>query len=287
MVETYFKNEDFSIYCGDCLEILRKIDDCSVNCVVTSPPYFNLRDYSSAGQIGIDQTPAQYISNLVSIFHEVKRVLKKDGTCWLNIGDSYNGSGKSSSYSGNYDKSIVQKGHVGSQLSKKTKVEGLKSKDLIGIPWMLAFALRDHGWYLRQDIIWRKNNPVPESVKDRCTRSHEYIFLLSKSRKYFYNYKNMQEKAIGDGKTRNKRDVWDISVGGNSAEGHHASFPPRLAMNCILAGSNVNDIILDPFVGSGTTISVARQLGRKAIGIDICKNYCDLTIKRANINLLK
>lgn len=187
---------------GDALSVLKTLDDESVNCCVTSPPYYNLRDYGVDGQVGLESTPEEYIQKLVEIFREVRRVLKKDGTLWFNIGDSYAGSGKgASNYPDNAKKykQGTNKGSVGSYLSK-TVSSDCKPKDLIGIPWMLAFALRADGWYLRQDIIWHKPNPMPESVKDRCTKSHEYILLLSKSPRYYFDSEAIQEDCVSQDK---------------------------------------------------------------------------------------
>ena len=182
------------IYCGDALEVLKTFPDECINMCCTSPPYFGLRDYQVVGQIGLEETPGQYVQRLVEVFREVKRVLKKDGTLWVVIGDSYNGSGKGT---GMKREKFTQKqqSNLGSMINSPTKIAGLKPKDLIGIPWMVAFALRDDGWYLRSDIIWYKKNPMPEPIKDRPTKSHEYIFLLSKSQKYYYNYEAIAEKS--------------------------------------------------------------------------------------------
>jgi len=185
---------------GDCKEVLKTLESNSINCCVTSPPYYGLRDYGVEGQIGLEDTPQEYIDKLVIVFQEVKRVLKSDGTLWINIADSYAGSGKGAAF---YPKTVkgtkqaTNQGSVDTKIIKTDKLEGYKPKDLIGIPWMLAFALRDDGWYLRQDIIWHKSNPMPESVKDRCTKAHEYIFLLSKSRQYYYDHEAIKEPCVG------------------------------------------------------------------------------------------
>lgn len=192
---------------GDCLQVLRTLPDCSVDCCVTSPPYFGLRDYGVDEQIGLEETPDEYINKLVVVFREVKRILKDEGTLWLNIGDSYSGSGKGA-WSNKKSQKEVYVPDTKSRQSKMPKVwNGIKPKDLIGIPWMLAFALRTDGWYLRQDIIWAKPNPMPESVKDRCTKSHEYIFLLSKSKKYFYDAEAIAEPVANSTIERLKQDV--------------------------------------------------------------------------------
>lgn len=303
-----------TIYNLDCLVGLREMPDNSVDCCVTSPPYFNLRDYGVDGQIGLEDSPAEYINRLVEVFGEVRRVLSPDGTLWLNIGDSYAGSGKgAASYPENAEnyKQGTDRGAVGCSATIK-KFDGYKSKDLIGIPWMLAFALRDNGWYLRQDIIWAKPNPMPESVRDRCTKSHEYIFLLSKSKNYYYDCESIKEPAVTKGcgeKTesryggkkytenpdaffrtksgrayvhhdfRNKRDVWTVATKPHK-ESHFAMFPERLIMDCISAGCPVGGVVLDPFMGGGTTALVARKLGRKYIGFELNPEYIELAENR-------
>ena len=288
-----------TILCGDALEQLQTIDAESVHACVTSPPYYNLRDYGVSGQIGLEASPEKYISRLVTVFREVRRVLRPDGTLWVNIGDSY------------------------------------VDKSLIGIPWMLALALRSDGWLLRQDIIWSKTNCMPESVKDRCTKSHEYIFLLSKSAHYYFDAEAISEpiagsttkrylqnieaqkgsdrqpgkvngrmkavlprfggKKYGDDKSernrtksgalyiptlrRNKRDVWAIGNGGFRGA-HFAVFPEKLVEPCILAGCPENGIVLDPFAGSGTAGVVAKRLNRNFLGVEINPAYCQLAAER-------
>lgn len=322
-----------TILVGDCVDQLKTLPDGCVDCCVTSPPYYGLRDYGTgkwiggdpkcphrrmskysdntitghhqpelAGnvgdaiykticplcgavredqQIGLEETPEQYIQRLVDVFREVKRVLKDDGTLWVNIGDTYNG---------------------------KTEDDDRKPKDLIGIPWMLAFALRSDGWYLRQDIIWAKTNPMPESVKDRCTKSHEYVFLLSKSQRYFFDNEAIKEPAKPDGTvrdrdhtklnntpgrtrmaglktnhyiTKNKRDVWMISTKPFKGA-HFATFPEDLVEPCILTGSRTDGIVLDPFFGSGTTGVVALRHGRRFIGCELNPEYVQIAKKRLN-----
>jgi DNA modification methylase len=261
-----------SIYQGDALEMLKTFPDEVVDCCVTSPPDYGLRDYGISSQIGLEETPELYIEHLTAIFMEVYRVLKPSGTLWLNIGDSDNGSGKNS---GNTCKmEWKQRTNAASHAVKPTKVKELKSKDLIGIPWMLAFELRRFGWYLRQDIIWYKSNPMPESVKDRCTRAHEYIFLLTKSKKYYFNL--IQEPAAHDRRKdcnmHNRHDVWNVFVK-PYYKGHFATFPPKLIVPCIKAGCPENGIVLDPFMGAGTTAMVARKLNRNFIGIELNPDY--------------
>lgn len=305
---------------GDCLDVLKGIKDKSISCCVTSPPYYGLRDYGVDGQLGKESTPDEYIEQLVKVFREVRRVLVDDGTLWVNIGDSYAGSmqgiGGAGTVPSKWDsnrgaremKSIAKK-------SVTAQLPGYKAKDLIGIPWMLAFALRGDGWYLRQDIIWSKPNAMPESVKDRCTKSHEYIFLLSKSKDYYFDHEAMQETAVNDvvsarknpprygGKKytqnpeeffrtksgnayaytgkRNRRDVWTISTQ-PCKDAHFAVFPEKLVEPCILAGSKEGDIILDPFGGSGTTGYVANRLGRNAIIIEINPKYAEIARNRTS-----
>ena len=265
---------------------------------VTSPPYFGLRDYGHPGQIGLEQTPEQYIAAMVEVFRCVRDVLADDGTLWLNIGDSYasnpaSGGAQSSRMTGGEHKRTPPE-------RKYQRPDGLKPKDLIGIPWMLAFALRADGWYLRQDIIWHKPNPMPESVRDRCTKAHEYVFLLSKSERYFFDAEAIKEPAVtagdtrhlrrdktadarlspsgreGNGKrqaaTRNRRSVWTVTTRPYKGA-HFATFPPALIEPCILAGSRVNDIVLDPFMGSGTTAAVALQHGRQYLGCELNPAY--------------
>lgn len=248
---------------GDCLEVLKTLPDESVDCCVTSPPYYGLRDYGVDGQIGLEETPEEYIDKLTAVFHEVKRVLKNDGTLWVNIGDTYNGNKQ-----GNTE--VVKHSAIaGKQDFHKKTWSGAKQKDLIGIPWMMAFALRADGWYLRQDIIWHKPNPMPEPAKDRCVKSHEYVFLLSKKAQYYFDYQAIQERSkciddrrkdagriSYDGKRaegtdrnaqrsfvkitdrRNKRDVWSITTKAVK-EAHFATYPEELVKPCILAGSRV------------------------------------------------
>jgi DNA modification methylase len=264
------------IYHGDCLSVLRKIKSSSLQSCVSSPPYWGLRDYGVEEQIGLEETPEQYISKIIKVFREVKRVLKDDGTLWLNLGDSYT-----------------------------------KSKELVGIPWRVAFALQADGWYLRQDIIWNKPNPMPESVKDRCTKAHEYIFLLTKTQKYYYDANAILEPfadrefrgkikglrgsqaysaARGNDRCnsggyprsregRNKRSVWTV-VSRPFKGAHFATFPPELIEPCILAGTPKQGVVLDPFFGSGTVGMVARKHGRKFLGIEINANYVKIAEAR-------
>ena len=294
------------IITGDCLEVLKTLPDAFVDCCVTSPPYYGLRDYGIDGQIGLEETPEAYINRLVDVFHEVKRVLRDDGTLWVNIGDSYCGTGDK----GEYKDPKYRDGRNGQAVSIAKNVAGCKHKDLIGIPWMLAFALRKDGWYLRQDIIWHKPNPMPESVRDRCTKSHEYIFLLSKKAHYYFDHEAIQEDAIckedrraGQGHIdyqgkraenntslgqrsfvsisdkRNKRDVWSVTTKAMK-EAHFATYPEELIKPCILAGSRVGGVVLDPFFGSGTTGRVATSLNREYLGIELNPDYVDIGERR-------
>ena len=338
---------------GNCLETLKNIPDESVDCCITSPPYYGLRDYGTGkwiggdptcphrrtskysertitghaqeelrgnvgdaiyktvcplcgavredNQIGLEEKPEEYIERLVEVFHEVKRILKPEGTLWVNIGDSYNGN-KTGNTEVNKHKGVVTD-------TFKKKWSGAKTKDLIGIPWLLAFALRNDGWYLRQDIIWHKPNPMPESVKDRCTKSHEYIFLLSKRPKYYFDYKAIQEDAktgetmrdknaegyqadyakgdrfsegvyvYGKDGKRNKRDVWAVTPA-HYKEAHFATFPEELVKPMLLAGCPKDGIVLDPFMGSGTTGAVAILNGRHYIGCELNEKYIEMANKR-------
>ena len=303
------------IHCGDAVEVLRSLPAESVNCVVTSPPYYALRDYGVAGQIGLERSPEEYVDKMVEVFTECRRVLRSDGTLWLNIGDSYAGSNKGKG----------KKVHTGVQPDASNigdiittfNIKGYKNKDIIGIPWLLAFALRDSGWYLRQDIIWHKPNPMPESVEDRCTKAHEYIFLLSKSPKYYFDYRAIMEPANYDGRKkmvregskrlslgekaclgvqtickggerwkltdgkymRRKRDVWSVPTR-PLKEAHFAAYPPDLVKPCILAGCPIGGVVLDPFMGAGTTAMVARGLGRHYVGIELKEEYIGIAEKR-------
>lgn len=259
----------YDIRVGDCLDIMRSMPGESVHCCVTSPPYFGLRDYGVDGQIGLEPTPDEFVSALVSVFREVRRVLRDDGTLWLNLGDSYG-----------------------------------KEKQLLGIPWRVAFALQADGWYLRQDIIWHKPNPMPESVKDRCTKAHEYVFLLSKSPKYFFDADAVKEPAVcdrmrgpaehadkkstnGNGGLsrrepqpfRNRRSVWSVAT--RSYKGaHFATFPPALIEPCVLAGCPEGGTVLDPFGGSGTTAGVALAHGRSSVLCELNPEYAEMVQRR-------
>jgi len=297
------------ILVGDCRAELAKLADQSVNCCVTSPPYFGLRDYGVDGQIGLENTPEAFVAELVSVFREVRRVLRDDGVCWINLGDSYaaQGGGKDA---GAY---IDKRADGATWQAPRKPMGGLKPKDLIGIPWRVAFALQADGWYLRQDIIWAKPNPMPESVQDRCTKAHEYVFLLSKSPRYHYDADAIAEPALfapgataeverepgyyagkhstknNSGRndvsfkaireTRNARSVWNIATQPFS-EAHFATFPPELAERCIKAGCPEGGTVLDPFGGAGTTGLVADRLQRNAILIELNPDYAAMAKRR-------
>jgi DNA modification methylase len=295
-----------------------KDEGVKVQTVVTSPPYFGLRDYGHDGQIGLEETVGEYVANIVDVFKDVWNIIEDDGTVWLNLGDSYYnyrpGKGQA------LNKQTVSKTNQDLPTTcarRGNKQEGLKEKDLIGIPWRVAFALQDFGWYLRQDIIWHKPNPMPESVRDRCTKAHEYIFLLTKKPQYYFNNEAIKESSVdpesykgrkkrsamteqsenimGDfgatrsgfknisaGKTyekRNKRDVWSITVKPYKGA-HFATFPKELVELCILAGSKEGDIVFDPFMGSGTTAQVALNNGRQYLGCELNSEYKKLQDER-------
>lgn len=335
----------------DCIEGMKELPANSIDCCVTSPPYFGLRDYGHDGQIGLEETPELYLAKMVEVFSEVRRVLKDDGTLWLNLGDSYS----------SHNAHVMEIGKSRVRDTKMLKSQGLKNKDLIGIPWMVAFAIRQSGWYLRQDIIWHKPNPMPESVTDRCTKSHEYIFLLSKSAKYYYDHEaiktpvsdatiermmqqidaqkgsdrvpgktNGSMKAVGPGRNvrkgvdvrggnqaseagivamaingngvkghsgyfnqngeligggmANKKSVWTVSTK-PFKEAHFATFPQDLIVDCIKAGCPEGGIVLDPFMGAGTTAVVARKLNRNYIGFELNADYIEIANKRLRTEL--
>ena len=261
---------------GDCIKSLKKLDDKSVNTCITSPPYWGLRNYQEYKQLGMEDTPEEFISNLVDVFREVKRVLRDDGTVWLNLGDTYCGTG----HKGNYTDPKHKEGRNGQKIALNNKIDGLKSKDLVGIPWRVALALQQDGWYLRQDIIWHKPNTMPESVKDRCTKAHEYIFLLSKNKKYYYDYEAIKEDAV-IGKKRNKRSVWTVPTKPFKGA-HFATFPMDLIEPCVLAGCPEGGTVLDPFAGSGTTGIVAANNDRNAVMCELNEEFINLAKERIN-----
>jgi len=372
MMKAYYQTDMATLYNGDCIDALRVLPDKSVQCCVTSPPYYGLRDYGTATweggdaacdhkerngrndkgrcsddtrpgninpspvdtaiqfcdtcrkcgarrvdlQIGLEGTPDEYVAKMVGVFREVRRVLRDDGTVWLNLGDSYasyrDGKATPDTSRGNSNGTLVKKGEAKNRMASTFVGTPVKHKDLIGIPWRVAFALQADGWYLRQDIIWAKPNPMPESVTDRCTKAHEYIFLLSKAARYYYDAEAIKEESVDpeshngrrkrnhqkfdgepmsdtrigfaklDGQkypTRNRRSVWTIATKPYKGA-HFATFPPKLVEPCVLAGCPAGGIVLDPFAGSGTTGAVAVSHGRKFIGIELNAEYCELARKR-------
>lgn len=333
---------------GNCLDILKSLPEKSVHCCVTSPPYWGLRDYGVDGQLGLESSPSEFVANMVNVFREVHRVLRDDGTLWINLGDSYAGSGKGAWNNSQAQKEVYVPKPGGKEIAIPKTPEGLKPKDLVGIPWRVALALQEDGWYLRSDIIWSKPNPMPESVTDRPTKAHEYIFLLTKSQRYFYDNDAVKEpisassvvrlaqdlegqkgsmranggaktngpmKAVlgkGNAKTfrgggkytsgksfdnssleerdshgnkanesgmRNRRTVWTVATQSFS-EAHFATFPTKLIEPCILAGCPQGGIVLDPFMGSGTTAIVAKNLGRSFIGTELNPEYIKIAEDR-------
>lgn len=301
---------------GDCREIMRQWAEKGVTAqtCVTSPPYFGLRDYGDDGQIGLEETPEEYIENLVEVFRCVWDVLENDGTLWLNLGDSYynyrpgKGQAMVKQSVSKSDQDLPQ-----TCARRGNKLKGLKEKDLIGIPWRVALALQADGWYLRQDIIWHKPNPMPESVKDRCTKSHEYIFLLSKNKNYYYDNEAIKEKSTthdehvrdrdntrlnnvpgrskmggltkNNYEKKNKRSVWTVNTK-PFAGAHFAVYPPELITPCILAGSREGDVVLDPFMGSGTTAYVAKKYLRNYLGCELNKEYKSIQDERLRQEIL-
>ena len=287
---------------GNCLDTLKTLPEQSINTCITSPPYWGVRDYGEGEQLGLEDTPEEFVENLVKVFREVKRVLRDDGTVWLNLGDSYSSGGRTTTTN------QTLRGDKDYGVTRPKPSKGIKPKDLIGIPWRVAFALQADGWYLRQDIIWHKPNPMPESVKDRCTKAHEYIFLLSKNAKYYFDNESIKEDAkfpdgpdsadkirkgvgkygmdtrsglhkIGANPKRNKRSVWTVTTKPFKGA-HFATFPPDLIEPCVLAGCPVGGTVLDPFGGAGTTGMVADRAGRNAILIELNDEYADMAKKR-------
>ena len=330
------------IYTGDAEEVLKSLPSDSVDCVVTSPPYYGLRDYGVNGQIGLEDSPEAYIERLLCVFRQVHRVLKPTGTFWLNIGDSYAGSGRGKGDINKKSKAQSKASYTGDVFTKPYKLHGYKNKDLIGVPWLLAFALRAEGWYLRQDIIWHKPNPMPESVRDRCTKAHEYLFLLTKSPRYYFEHHAILEPAKYDGRkkmthegsekyltngtgigiqnvskggrerwpnkirghvskegntglpeqhhganiaalpARNKRSVWTVPTRAFKGA-HFATFPPDLISTCIAAGCPLGGVVLDPFMGAGTTALVAKELGRNYVGVELNGEYVRMAEDRIGV----
>ena len=292
----YHVDDWLTVYQGDCREVMAAMEPESVHCVVTSPPYWGLRDYGTDGQLGLEPTPEEYVANMVAVFREVRRVLRSDGTVWLNLGDSYTSGGRKTRDPG---QSKIHPALEGWAAGRAENPPGLKDKDLVGIPWRVAFALQADGWYLRSDIIWAKPNPMPESVTDRPTKAHEYLFLLSKSARYWYdadavaepglhirergrpngldNVTNKREplgrdNSAGANGIRNLRSVWTVATQPYPGA-HFATFPEKLVEPCIKAGCPTMGTVLDPFAGSGTTGRVAQRLSRRAVLIDLNADY--------------
>lgn len=264
-------SDDCGILVGDARKVLKDTPDQIFQCAITSPPYWGLRDYGIEGQIGAEMEMEDYITNLVSVFREVKRVLKDDGSLWLNLGDSYT--------SGNRGWRHADSKNLARGMSyRPPNPKGLKDKELIGVPWRVAFALQADGWYLRSDNIWYKPNCQPESVKDRPTRSHEHVFQLTKTEDYYYDHEAVQERTA-TGQYRQRRDVWSINTE-SSREAHFAMFPPSLVKVCMEAGSPVGASVLDPFFGAGTVGLVALKLGRKCVGVELKPDYAEIAAKR-------
>jgi site-specific DNA-methyltransferase (cytosine-N4-specific) len=265
------------IMVGDARVRLQEIADKSVQCCITSPPYWGLRNYGNDLQIGLEASPDEYVEQLVQVFKEVWRVLKDDGTLWLNLGDNY-ASNKVGNTNGTYGK-VKQKQGINDDTRRRTIPEGLKRKDLIGIPWKVAFALQADGWYLRQDIIWSKPNAMPEPIADRCVKAHEYLFLLSKSPSYLMNAKDIREQAVDEVSLRNRRSVWTIPTKPYRGA-HFAVMPEALVEPCVISSTNPNDLILDPFTGSGTVGVVAVKHGRYFVGTEINPEYALIASNR-------
>ncbi|NJO85192.1 MAG: site-specific DNA-methyltransferase [Blastochloris sp.] len=267
-----YTGEGVRLIVGDARHALTHFDDNSFQCCITSPPYWSLRDYGIAGQIGAEDSVDEYVADIVTIFREVRRTLRDDGTLWLNVGDAYT--------SGNRTWRAPDKKNPGrAMLYRPPTPEGLKPKDLIGIPWRLAFALQSDGWFLRSDIIWYKPNCQPESVKDRPTRAHEYIFLFSKSEDYYYDFEAMKEPSTNGSASRNRRTVWSINTRGFQGA-HFAVFPSELVNLCLQAGSRPNSVILDPFLGTGTVAEVCVEHNRQCVGIELNPEYAEMALQR-------
>lgn len=308
------------ILVGDCIEMMRTLPDQSVHTCITSPPYFGLRDYGVDGQIGLEASPREFIDNLVAVFREVRRVLRDDGTLWVNLGDSYASGGRGGGGRYMADRGDGAWQGRGEATGWRSAPTGWKHKDLLGLPWRLAIALQDDGWYLRQDIIWHKPNPMPESIKDRCTKAHEYLFLLSKSPRYYFDQGAIREPAraqsapdgasrrnsfaretkytegehgqtaqhragrddIDYDETRNKRSVWTVATASFKGA-HFATFPPDLIRPCVLAGAPRGGLVLDPFGGAGTTALVAMQEGRQSVTCELNPEYAALARQRLDV----
>ena len=271
-----------TIFVGNALDVLKRLESNSIQTIITSPPYWGVRDYGIEGQIGLETTLEQYVNKILSVFIEAKRILKKDGTLWLNIGDCYT--------SGNRGYRAPDKKNParGMASGRPDTPAGLKRKDLIGLPWRIAFALQNDGWYLRSDIVWHKPNAMPESVKDRPVRSHEYLFLLTKSENYYYDDTAVREKGVTMA-SRSLRSVWSVHTT-PFAGNHFATFPSALVEPCILASTKKNEFILDPFFGAGTLGVVCQELGRNFLGIELNPEYAQIALERlggVNNNILQ
>ena len=269
--------EESAILVGDAMTILRAIPRDTFQCCVTSPPYWGLRDYGTENQIGAEEELDEYVRKLVRVFRQVRRVLKEDGSLWLNLGDSYTSGNRKWRDSDN-------KNPARAMSYRPPTPKGLKPKDLIGVPWRLAFALQADGWFLRADVVWHKPNCQPESVQDRPTRAHEYVFLLTKSQDYYYDREAVMEPTAVAGKRRNLRTVWSINTEA-FPEAHFATFPPALVEPCIRASSRKQDFVLDPFLGSGTVALVGLQLNRRVLGIELKEQYAQMASKRIGRDL--
>lgn len=300
MSAPYYQDDHVTLHLGDALAVLAEMPDQSVNCIVTSPPYFGLRDYGVEGQIGAEPSPSEFVSALVSVFRETRRVLADDGTLWLNLGDSYQSSGGMEGVGPNAAVGSTKRKEFGRTRPRS----GLPAKNLIGIPWRVAFALQDDGWILRNDIIWAKPNAMPESVTDRLSNRHEHMFMLSKSRRYWFDLDPIREphestpdragatalrgqaaiRPVGPNSGaysehgRNPGDVWTIATQPFS-EAHFATMPHAMAERCVQAGCKPGGTVLDPFSGSGTTGLAAARHGRRYVGIDLNRDYLDLSLR--------
>lgn len=268
----YFESDELVLYCGDALDVLRVFADDTVQCSLSSPPYWALKDYGVEGQLGREPTPGEFVAKITDRYAEVRRVLRRDGVCWINLGDSFitnpgNGRGGERVDGGTPERSAMNK-----------TAAGLHAKNLVGIPWRTALALQDDGWILRADVVWEKPNVKPDGAKDRPTISHEYVFMLAKASRYYYDAAAIAEDAKGGG-TRNRRSVWRLPTHPFPGA-HFACWPKRLAEMMIAATTREGDVVLDPFFGAGTTALAARDLGRRVIGIEINRKYCDLALER-------
>jgi DNA modification methylase len=300
-VVKFFSDDSVTLYQGDALAVLREMEPGSVDCVVTSPPYFGLRDYGVDGQLGAEDTPAAFVERLVGVFREARRVLADDGTLWVNLGDSYNNTSSGQNGTGSTGLSGGRHDRMGAR--RKRLPSGLPLKNLLGIPWRFAFAMQDDGWVLRNDIIWAKPNGMPESVTDRLSTKHEHIFLFTKGPRYWFDLDAIREPTTTTpdrngasalrgqasirpqgpnagqyGEAKNPGDVWTIATQPFS-EAHFATFPVALPERCILAGCKPGGTVLDPFSGSGTTGLAAAKHGRRYIGIDLNPDYLDLSLR--------